>query len=245
MTTEGNKQVRLISLGEIGREKEDHPDVVEDGYVVPRGNSVNSEAIARIISAWTKNAPPGQINYQSPESILDKWRDTLGSRGVMIVGHPKDGVHIDIFGDQVLDDEILEKHIVSAAFLNQLDGIDLEDEVEIGTVITNPHYQSNGIRRGVGGGVKAFQAAQDRAHRLLPQAKIFTWVKNGSLQAVKNAFEPGVVTPYEIEDAEKAETIFASCKGCVNYNAENPRSCCHQGFEINNQELDIISEQEA
>ena len=238
MATEAKGNSQLIAIGESGRMKEDHPDIVEDGYIVQIRNSVNSRAIAEILSSWIHDAPQGSITHRSSEWILDQWDK---GRGVMVLGYPQGRGHIDIFGDTELDEETLKEHIVSAAFLNQLDGIPLEEEVELGTVITNPHYQSNGTRRGVGGGIKAFQAAQDRAHTIFRNARLFSWVKNGSLSAIQNAFSSDVLKGYTIEDLVRAEAVFAGCAGCPGQ--EKPGMCCHQGFEIANEALHITFDQ--
>lgn len=228
--------IPLENLGHIN--KEDHPDSVEEGYVVPRPDSVNSERIAGILETWIKEAPAGSITLRSKNWILDQWGK---QRGVMILGHPKDGEHLDIFGDQKLDEATLKQHIVSVAFINELDAIPIENEVELGTVLTNPHYQSNGKRRGVGGGVKAFQAIQDHAHKLFPQARLFSWVKNGSLLAIESAFDELTRWSYDIDDSAKALVVFASCDRCPD--SPGIGKCCHAGYEIKNEALGLTFEQ--
>ncbi len=211
---------------------------VVPGYVVPNASSVNSEAAAGLIEYWIQASPPGSITLRSQEWILSQWK--LG-RGVMVVTGEEGKEQEPLFGNGKLSIEKLRERIVSVAFLNQLDGIALEDEVELGTVVSNPDYRSNGIRRGMDGGAKAFQAVQDRAHQLFPNARLFTWVKNGSVIALQRAFSPDQLQQYIIEDTGKAEAVFAGCAGCLDQKAKT--MCCHQGFEVSNQDLGLTYNQ--
>lgn len=231
---------RLIQP-EVGQPEgeEFHPHV-RDEYIVPRADAVNSRRIAGIVAEWINSEPATMINHHSADWILDKWAE---GHGIMVLVEGKDQEPVDIFGQEDLTDETLRRHILSAAFLKPLEK-PMEEEVELGTVISNPNYRSHPGRRrhGLSGGKRAFQAVQDLAHNIYPQARIFTWVHDGSKRSAEAAFD-GSLREYIVDrntEPTRFEAIFGVCEAeCPNFNAQKG-ACCHTGYEIPNEELGFI-----
>ena len=254
MTGEGQQFIPLgaVGVGDYSLSKPEanlfenrlaHP-VAESEYIVPNATAVNSQRLAEILSKMIENESKSKINHQSPDWILEKWK---AGHGVMVLVHEADEKPVDIFNNADLSDDDLRAHILAAAFIKQLDR-PMEEKVELGTVISNPAYRSHKERRlrSLGGGKLAFQAVQDRAHQLFPQAEILTWVHDGSKNSAEAAFGHNLKSHEVIidpnEEPERFEEVYGVCRRtCPNFHKDT-NTCCHTEHKVTNEALNLIHE---